>query len=68
MPATYELKKSQDVASFFDVILNNKNGEPIGFLAIQYERKNCVNFTEEEIYQIKKAKDFIEEKLEELNK
>ena len=49
MPATYELKKSQDVASFFDVILNNKNGEPIGFLAIQYERKNCVNFTEEEI-------------------
>ena len=68
MPATYELKKSQNVASFYDVILNNKNGEPIGFLAIQYERKNCVNFTEAEIYQIKKTKDFIEEKLEELNK
>lgn len=29
MPATYELKKSQDVQSFFDVILNNKNNEPI---------------------------------------
>lgn len=68
MPATYELKKSQNVASFYDVILNNKNGEPIGFLAIQYERKNCVNFSENEIYQIKKVKDFIEEKLEELNK
>lgn len=68
MPATYELKKSQDVQSFYDVILNNKNGEPIGFLAIQYERKNSVNFTEAEIYQIKKTKDFIEEKLEELKK
>ena len=31
MPATYELKKSQNVASFYDVILNNKNGEPIRF-------------------------------------
>ena len=39
-----------------------------GFLAIQYEKKNGVNFTEAEIYQIKKTKDFIEEKLEELNK
>lgn len=39
-----------------------------GFLAIQFEKKDCVNFTEEEIYQIKKAKDLIEEKLEELNK
>ena len=39
-----------------------------GFLAIQYEKKNCVNFKENEIYQIKKVKDFIEEKLEELNK
>lgn len=33
MPATYELKKSQNVASFYDVILNNKNGEPIRFLS-----------------------------------
>ena len=29
MPATYELKKEQGVASFFDIILNNKSGEPI---------------------------------------
>ena len=39
-----------------------------GFLAIQYEKKNCVNFAENEIYQIKKTRDFIEEKVEELNK
>lgn len=29
MPATYELKKEQGVASFFDIILNNRYGEPI---------------------------------------
>ena len=29
MPATYELKKEQEVASFFDIILNNRLGEPI---------------------------------------
>ena len=45
MPATYALKKDQNVASFFDVILNNKNNEPIGFLAIQYCDKNKVSFT-----------------------
>ena len=29
MPATYQLKKEQNVQSFFDVVLNNKNAEPI---------------------------------------
>lgn len=29
MPATYSLKKSQNIGSFYDVILNNKSGEPI---------------------------------------
>ena len=31
MPATYLLKKEQNVASFFDIILNNRYGEPIRF-------------------------------------
>lgn len=31
MPSTYELKKSQKIGSFYDVILNNKYGEPIRF-------------------------------------
>ena len=60
MPATYELKKDQNVASFFDVILNNKEGEPIGFLALQYCKINSVNFTQEERNEILKLKFFIE--------
>ena len=66
MPATYELKKAQNVVSFFDVILNNKNGEPIGFLAIQYSRKNCVNFNANEKNEIYRLKYFIEENLEKM--
>ena len=66
MPATYELKKGQGVASFFDVILNNKEREAIGFLAIQYENKDKVNFTKEEMNEILKLKFFIEENLEKM--
>ena len=66
MPATYQLKKEQNVQSFFDVVLNNKNGEPIGFLALQYCKINCVNFTKEEKNQILKLKFFIEENLEKM--
>ncbi len=66
MPATYELKKGQNVASFYDVILNNKAGEPIGFLALQFCRINCVGFNQEEINKILKLKFFIEENLEKM--
>ena len=31
MPATYSLKKSQDIKSYYDIILNNENNEPIVF-------------------------------------
>lgn len=66
MPATYELKKSQDVMSFYDIVLSNKYGEPIGFLALQYCQKDCVNFNKEEINEILKLKFFIEENLEKM--
>lgn len=66
MPATYNLKKSQNVKSFFDVVLNNKDGEPIGFLAIQYCRENCINFNATEKNQIYKLKHYIEENLEKM--
>lgn len=66
MPATYELKKDQEVASFFDIILNNKEGEPIGFLALQYCKINSVNFNQEEMNEILKLKFFIEENLEKM--
>ena len=66
MPATYSLKKSQNVKSYFDIILNNEFNEPIGFLAIQYESINKVNFSEKELNEILKLKFFIEENLEKM--
>ena len=66
MPSTYQLKKGQNVASFYDIILNDEEGEPVGFLAFQYTKINCVNFTEEEENQILKLKFFIEENLKEM--
>ena len=66
MPATYTLKKSQNIGSFFDIILNNKSGEPIGFLAFQYSKTNKVNFTENEKHEILRLKFFIEENLEKM--
>ena len=66
MPATYYLKKDQGIKSFFDIILNNKKGEPIGFLAIQYGEENKVNYNEEETNEILRLKFFIEENLEKM--
>lgn len=66
MPATYNLKRSQNVKSFFDVVLNNQNGEPIGFLAIQYSKENCINYNSAEKDQIYRLKHYIEENLEKM--
>lgn len=66
MPATYSLKNSQNIKSYFDIILNNELNEPIGFLAIQYENENKVNFSEKELNEILKLKFFIEENLEKM--
>lgn len=66
MPSTYELKKSQNVKSFYDIILSNKAGEPIGFLAIQFTKTNMVEFTETKKNEILRLKFFIEENLEKM--
>lgn len=66
MPSTYQFKKEQDIASFYDIILNDEKGEPVGFLAFQYTKTNCVNFTKEEKNQILKLKFFIEENLKDM--
>lgn len=66
MPATYQLKKEQDIQSFYDIILQNKNKEPIGFLAIQYSQTNSVAFNQEQMNEILKVKFFIEENLEKM--
>lgn len=68
MPSTYQLKKNMKVTSFYDIILNDKNGNPIGFLAIQYV-KNPYNIKyESDREKVLKTKFFIEEKLETLLK
>ena len=66
MPATYQLKKGQGIKAFYDIILNNKQNEPIGFLAIQYSEINTVNFSQYENNEILRLKFFIEENLEKM--
>lgn len=66
MPATYTLKKSQDIKSFYDIVINNKTGEPIGFLAIQYTKNTKTSFSNEEKTEILRLKFFIEENLEKM--
>ena len=66
MPATYQLKKGQGIKAFYDIILNNKQNEPIGFLAIQYSVINTVNFSQYENNEILRLKFFIEENLEKM--
>ena len=66
MTSTYHLKKDQGVRSFYDIIIHNKNKEPIGFLAIQYLTENKVNFSHDEQNEILKLKFFIEENLEKM--
>lgn len=68
MPSTYSLKKSQGVKSFFDVILNNKQGEPIGFLGIQYVEKCHKTYNIKDKEEVLRLKFFIEENLEKMIK
>ena len=66
MPSTYQLKKSQNINSFYDIVLNNNAGEPIGFLAIQFV-KNKYSINEKGKQEILRLKFFIEEQLENMN-
>lgn len=61
MPATYEFKKSQNVGGFYDILLNDKQGEPIGFIGIQFNEANSINFNEEEKKELYRYKKLIEE-------
>ena len=67
MPSTYQLKKSQDIISFYDIVLNNKENEPIGFLAVQFI-KNKYSIDERGKQEILRLKFFIEEQLENMRK
>lgn len=66
MSSAYHLKKDQGVRCFYDIVIHNKDKEPIGFLAIQYLEENKVNFTYDEKNEILKLKFFIEENLEKM--
>lgn len=68
MPATYSLKKAQDIKSFYDIILNNKEGEPIGFIAIQYVNDYHKTYNNNDRESLLRLKFFIEENLEKLIK
>lgn len=65
MPSTYQLKKNQGINSFYDIVLNNKNEEPIGFLAVQFV-KNKYSIDEKSKQEILRLKFFIEEQLEDM--
>lgn len=66
MPATYEFKKSQNVGGFYDILLTNKRGEPIGFIGMQYDEPNSINFKEYEVKKLYEYKGLIEEKKEKM--
>jgi hypothetical protein len=59
MPATYALKKSMQINSCFDMIIKNTQGNPVGFVAIQF-CTNKYNINEEIV---QKLVWFLEEKL-----
>lgn len=68
MPATYSLKKAQGIKSFYDIILNNKQGEPIGFIGIQYVNDYHKKYNNNDRESLLRLKFFIEENLEMLIK
>ena len=69
MPSTYNIKKSQGVKGFYDIILENEKKEPIGFLGVQYTAEEPIKeLTVDEKNEIFKLKFFIEDKLEEMIK
>lgn len=63
MPATYEFKKNQSVGAFYDIILKNKQGEPIGFIGVQYLETNSIYIEKSELL---KFKYLIEQNLEKM--
>ena len=64
MPATYQLKKDMKINSFYDIILQNSTGEPVGFLAIQFVKNKFNILTEDDKEKVLKLKFFVEEQLE----
>ena len=63
MPSTYSLKSNMNVSSFYDVIICNKYGEPVGFVAVQYCDSQSHNVNKDAV---KKFAWFVESKLSDM--
>lgn len=66
MPGTYNLKKTQGIKSYYDIVIKNKEKEPIGFLGVQYTTKEKEKYTLDEKNEILKLKFFIEDHLDKM--
>lgn len=60
MPATYNLKFSQNVKAFTNVVIINRQNEPVGFIEVQWFDKK--KFTENE-HELLRLAAFIEENI-----
>ena len=60
MPTTYVLKQGMGIKSFYDVIIYNKSGEPVGFVAVQFCNNVKKNINKDAV---KKFAWFVETKL-----
>lgn len=66
MPSAYSIKMHQGLKSFYDIVINNKYNEPIGFIAVQYVNHNKKSYTINEKNDILKLKFFLEDNLEKM--
>lgn len=63
MPSTYNIKSSMNVTSFYDVVICNKDGEPVGFVAVQFCDSKNHNVNKDIV---KKFAWFVESKLSDM--
>lgn len=52
MPATYNLKKAQNVAAYIDTVLLNKEKEPVGYIEVQWFDKKQFKKDERELLRL----------------
>ena len=60
MPATYDLKVSQNIEAYTIVVIKNKENEPVGFIDVQWSDRRKITNNDAELY---KLAAFVEEKI-----
>ena len=60
MPSTYSLKHSQSVQAYTDLVIRNRENEPVGFIGVQWCDKTRKMHCDTELYRLAA---FIEEKI-----